>query len=95
MPESVDSIARKLPFSLEAEQSVLGSILISPESFNDIAGIVRSDDFYLEEHRDMFLAMQDLYLQNREIDLVTLIDMMTARGMKSEDETKNYIRLIT
>ena len=57
MPESVDSIARKLPFSLEAEQSVLGSILISPESFNDIAGIVRSDDFYLEEHRDMFLAM--------------------------------------
>ena len=30
MPESVDSIARKLPFSLEAEQSVLGSILISP-----------------------------------------------------------------
>ena len=95
MPDTGDSLIRKLPFSLEAEQSVLGSILIAPDSFNDIAGIVRSDDFYLEEHRDMYLAMQDLYLQNREIDLVTLIDMMTARGMKSEEETKNYIRLIT
>ena len=45
MPDSTESLVRKLPFSMEAEQSVLGSILISPESFNDIAGIVRSDDF--------------------------------------------------
>ena len=95
MSDTKDTFSRKLPFSMEAEQSVLGSILISPETFNDIAGIVRSDDFYLPEHREMFLAMQDLYLQNRDIDLVTLINMMTNRGMKNEEETKNYIRLIT
>ena len=40
MPDTGDSLVRKLPFSLEAEQSVLGSILIAPDSFNDIAGIV-------------------------------------------------------
>ena len=48
MPDTGESFIRKLPFSMEAEQSVLGSVLIAPESFNDIAGIVRSDDFYLE-----------------------------------------------
>ena len=63
--------ARKLPFSLEAEQSVLGSILIDPETFNIIAGILKSDDFHVENHREIYLAMQDLYLQNRSIDVVS------------------------
>ena len=85
---------RRMPYSLEAEQSVLGSILIDPEKINDIAGIIRSEDFYLEEHAQIYLAMQDLFLQNREIDLVTLIDMMVNRGIYDEDKSKNYIKLI-
>ncbi|MBP3917786.1 MAG: replicative DNA helicase [Clostridia bacterium] len=91
----MDSITRKLPFSLEAEQSVLGSILVKPDSFNEVAGILRHDDFYLDEHKEIFLAMQDLYLQNRDIDYVTLIDMMVARGIYDDEQSKNYIRLIT
>jgi len=95
MPETGESLARRLPFSLEAEQSVLGSILIAPEAFNDIAGIVRSDDFYLQEHRDMFLAMQDLFLQSRTIDVVTLIDSLVHLGVyKNGEEGKKYIKLI-
>ena len=53
-------IQRKLPFSLEAEQSVLGSILIDPECFNVIAGILKSEDFYIDSHVQIYLAMQDL-----------------------------------
>ena len=85
---------RKLPASLEAEQSVLGSILIDPECFNVIAGILKSDDFYYEHHREMYLAMQDMYLQNRDIDIVTLIDTMVKRGVYDEANSKNYIRLV-
>ena len=90
-----DSLARQLPFSLEAEQSVLGSILIDPECFNEIIPILKSDDFYLEEHRQIFLAMQDLYLQSRTIDLVTLLDALVKRGVYENDESgRKYIRLI-
>ncbi len=95
MADYGESAIRRLPFSMEAEQSVLGSILIDPERFNDIAGLIRSEDFYVPEHKEMYLAMQDLFLQNREIDLVTLIDMMTSRGIYNEENSKNYIRLIT
>ncbi|MCQ2432145.1 MAG: replicative DNA helicase [Clostridia bacterium] len=94
MAELNESFARKLPYSLEAEQSVLGSILIDPEKFNEVAGIIRSDDFYLSDHQEIFLAMQNWYLQNRQIDLVTLINMMVASGIADETKAKEYIRLI-
>lgn len=86
--------ARKLPFSLEAEQSVLGSILIDPECFNVIAGILKSEDFYVEEHTQIYLAMQDMYLKNRDIDVVTLIDTLVHRGVYDEKNSKSYIKLI-
>lgn len=90
-----DSItARKLPFSLEAEQSVLGSILIDPECFNAIAGILKSEDFYLDEHSQIYLAMQDMYIKNRDIDIVTLIDTLVHRGVYDENNSKSYIKLI-
>ena len=57
-----DDIIRKLPFSAIAEQSLLGSILIDPESINQIADTVSSEDFYLEEHKQIFLAMHALFM---------------------------------
>ena len=53
--------SRKMPVAIEAEQSVLGSILISPDSFDKIAGLITSDDFYLEEHKNIFETMKELY----------------------------------
>ena len=48
---------RKLPFSLIAEQSLLGSVLIDPNCFNDVAEIVKSEDFYLDEHKHIVYAV--------------------------------------
>jgi len=95
LAETGDNFIRRLPFSLEAEQSVLGSILIDPEKFTEIASLIKHDDFYLSEHKEIYLAMQDLFLQNREIDLVTLINTMVSRGIYDEEKSKSYIRLIT
>ncbi len=90
-----NDIIKKMPFSLEAEQSVLGSILIDPECFPEIASLVKSEDFYLDSHAQIYLAMQDLFLQNRTIDVVTLIDTLVKRGVySSDDEGKKYIKLI-
>ena len=85
---------KNLPCALEAEQSVLGSILIDPNCFSDLTEILRAEDFYLEEHAEIFYAMYDLFSKNREIDLVTLIDTLVSRGVYNEEESKKYIKII-
>ena len=85
---------RNLPCALEAEQSVLGSILIDPNCFAVLTEILRAEDFYLEEHGEIFYAMYDLFSKSREIDLVTLIDTLVSRGVYNEEESKKYIKII-
>ena len=89
-----DMSIRKLPFSLEAEQSVLGAILIDPPCYMEIGEIVSYSDFYLEEHQNIFLAMQELFSQSRDIDLVTLIDTLVRKGVYDEAGGRNYIKII-
>ncbi len=86
--------SRKLPFSVEAEQSVLGSILIDPECIDLVVGILKSEDFYVSEHTEIYLAMQEMYLKNKDIDIVTLIDTLVHRGVYDEANSKSYIKLI-
>ena len=93
MPLS-ENLARKLPFSLEAEQSVLGSILIDPEILGDVATLLKGEDFYLEEHREIYSAMQKLFLQNRDIDPVVLSDMLVKENVYDAERSKSYIRTL-
>lgn len=85
---------RKLPFSLIAEQSLLGSILVDPNSFNHIADIVSATDFYIEEHQRIFGAMHQLFLTNSQVDVVTLIDMLVTQGVYTKSGGEEYIRTI-
>ena len=95
MELTTNELIKKMPFSLEAEQSVLGSILINPECFSEIASELKSNDFYIETHKEIYLAMQELFLKNRTIDLVTLIDTLIKQGVyDKEEESKKYIKLI-
>ena len=103
MTELTDDLGRRLPFSLEAEQSVLGSILIDPECFSTLPALVSSSDFYMEEHRLIYTAMQNLFLSSKSIDHVTLIDALVKLGNDGDkklhrftdrEETAKYIKLI-
>ena len=89
-----EDIIRKLPFSAIAEQSLLGSILIDPESINQVADLISSDDFYLEEHRQIYLAMHSLFNTNNQIDVVTLIDELVKNGVYSKSGGEEYIKVI-
>ena len=84
-----------MPFSLEAEQSVLGAILIDPTCMDHLAGILSAEDFMLEEHKDVFSAMQKMYLRSKTIDVVTLLDELVRDGVYDEAGGKDYIRLIS
>ena len=88
----MEDLVRKLPFSLIAEQSLLGSILVDPESLNDITEMISANDFYLSEHSQIYTAMHELFIINKEIDVVTLIDMLVSKGIYSKSGGEDYIR---
>ncbi len=90
-----EELVRRLPFSMPAEQSLLGSVLIDPAALNEIAALINGDDFYLGEHKQIYLAMQELFLSNREIDVVTLIDMLVTRGVYDKSGGEDYIRTLS
>ncbi len=88
-------LSRRMPFSLEAEQSVLGAVLIDPSCMDRLAGVLDAEDFQLEEHQELFRTMQGMYLRSRTIDPVTLLDELVKNGVYDEAGGKDYIRLIS
>ena len=84
----------RMPFSLEAEQSVLGAIILDPEKIRDVANVIHAEDFYLEQHRAIYEAMRELFLSNNTIDVVTLIDELVKSGTYDDAGGKNYVALL-
>ena len=90
-----EELNRKLPFSLIAEQSLLGSSLIDPAAISEVADIIKADDFYITEHKQIYLAATELFLTNHEIDVVTLIDALVRKGIYSKSGGEDYIRTLS
>jgi replicative DNA helicase len=68
------------PQNLEAERSVLGSILLDNEPLHDIVIFLRADDFYRDAHQVIYAAIRDLYDSNKAIDAVTLAEELKKRN---------------
>jgi len=68
------------PQNLEAEQAVLGGMLIDNDAINRVVEVVSPDDFYRDAHQKIFGAIIELYNKNEPSDLVTLTDTLKARG---------------
>ncbi len=64
----------------EAEKSVLGAILRSPEALDQIAGALRPEDFYVPAHQIVFRAVAELYHNRQPIDPVTISDVLQRSG---------------
>jgi replicative DNA helicase len=73
--------ARELPHSIEAEQAVLGAILIEETAFDQVAALVRSGDFYLVAHQHLYAACEELAREARTIDAVIVQQRLDARGL--------------
>lgn len=77
MENSVQDL-KQLPYNIEAEKSVLGSILIDPSKFGSIEIMLDADDFYKKSHQLIYNAMLVLSQNNHIIDVVTLADQLAA-----------------
>ena len=86
---------RKMPFSMEAEQSVLGSIIIDPEKMRDIVTGLRAEDFYLEQHSHIYDAMKNIFMRpDTNLDEITLLDELIRMGVYDEAGGKSYITML-
>ncbi len=88
------SLTRTLPASIEAENAVLGSILVSPESIERVTSIIKPEDFRNEDNGKIFSAMLEMFTASRTIDTVTLVDTLVQTGRYSEENSINFIKVI-
>ncbi|MBZ9637374.1 replicative DNA helicase [Clostridium sp. FP1] len=70
----MDTPLRSLPYNLEAEQSVIGSMLIDKTAISRVVEILNGDDFYRDSHKVIFNAIFDLYQKDTPIDMITLLE---------------------
>jgi replicative DNA helicase len=92
----MEMLTRQLPQNLEAEQAVLGAILIESSSINQVMEILTADDFYKEAHRKIYNAMIDLDRDNKPIDLLTLFDYLKGNGnLLEEVGESSYLTYLT
>ena len=77
-------IKRVLPHSVEAEQSVIGSMLMDREAIIAASEIITADDFYQHQYGVMFEAMVELFNENRPVDLITLQNRLKEKDVPPE-----------
>src|ERR1700733_15688875 len=77
---SEPNLERPLPHNLEAERSILGAILLDNHMLNTAVEKLRSDDFFLDQHRRIFERMMTLGETQQAIDLVTLTEDLHRRS---------------
>src|SRR6187402_2280783 len=71
---------RQPPRSIEAERAVIGSLLLLPEACDEVALLVRPDDFYDTAHRDIFTHMLALHESGKQIDPMLLSQLLKDAG---------------
>ena len=81
---------RQPPQSLEAEQAVLGSILIDSRCVADVIGIVKPEDFYLRQNREIYESIYTMFNFSQTIDPVTVLDKMRELGYY-QDNSREYV----
>ena len=88
----MDELAlRQPPYSLDAERSVIGSMLIDSRCVSDIVGILKPEDFYLQENRDIFTTIYSMFSYSMNIDPVTVMEQMKQSGLYDEEKTRDYL----
>lgn len=84
-------LARQLPQSMEAEQAVIGSMLIDPACIAEVIELLRPEDFYAEEHQRIFETIYSMFNTALKIDPVTVLDRLKAQGYYDEAGGRAYL----
>lgn len=92
MPTETDELLlRQLPHSVEAEQAVLGSMLIDPRCVSEVIDKLRPDDFYIRQNKEIYETIYSMFNYSLTIDPVTVLENMKQNGYYDENQSRGYI----
>ncbi|MDD4443807.1 MAG: replicative DNA helicase [Patescibacteria group bacterium] len=91
MENKKELLEKMPPHSLEAEESLLGSLLIDKDAIIKIADILVADDFYRDSHKNIFEAIKDLYSAQEPIDIITLANKLDDRSQLALIGGRSYL----
>lgn len=98
MPGSKDRTPRSSlkvpPHNLEAEQAVLGGVLLNNDAMNQLMDILSSDDFYREANATIFEGMTLLYNESEPIDVITLSEALTRKSQLEKVGGIDYLAVL-
>ena len=78
---SSEMIGRELPYSIEAEQTVLGALLLSPEQLPTAIAHLKPESFYREQHREIYSIILRMFSNNEPSDIVTVVNEAVSSGV--------------
>jgi replicative DNA helicase len=84
--------ARVPPQNLEAEQSVLGSMMLSAEAIADVVEVLRTDDFYRSANGRIYETMRALYARGEPVDIITVVEALERGGALEDVGGRLYLR---
>jgi len=91
----MDTPLRSLPYNLEAEQSVIGSMLIDKTAISRVVEVLKGDDFYRDSHKVIFNAIFELYQKDTPIDMITLLEHLRSAEKLDASGGVTYISEIS
>jgi len=93
--DSMDDLLNyQVPHSIEAEQAVLGAMLIDSRCIPDVVGILQPDDFYVKKNKEIFTAIFTMFSFSETIDPVTVLDKMKLLGTYSDNSRAYVVQLM-
>lgn len=95
MKKETKELYKTMPHSIEAEQSVLGSMLIDSEVPITVMSLLESDDFYSPANQIIYIKMSELYRESKPIDFVTVTDLLEKKGELESVGGIEYITFLT
>ena len=89
--EDEQLLLRQMPHSVEAEQAVLGSMLIDARCVPEVIDQLRSDDFYVRQNREIYDTIYSMFNYSLTIDPVTVLEHMKQNGVYDENTSRGYL----
>ena len=85
-------LGRQAPHSAQAEQAILGSMLIDPRCIADVVDKVTPGDFFITANQNIFETIYTMFSYGQTVDPITVLDQMKVRGVYRENESERYLR---
>lgn len=82
---------KRTPHSLEAEQSIIGSLIVDYKCMEDLAAILRPEHFYVDKYGRVYSEIEKMYASSAQIDFVTVLNQVVAAGIYEENEAKQLL----